>query len=185
LTDLELSIITGGLKGDRNAQNLLYNHYAPKLMVVCMRFGKNRDEAMEIMQEGFYRIFKNLHLFEFLGNFEGWLRKIMINTAIQRYKDNSKLYAVVSIQREQEELPGTSDTQSMLDVKQMIELVQKLPTSCRLVFNLYVFDGYKHKEIARILGISEGTSKSNLYDARVLLRKALQPKNSRKIKMIN
>jgi len=153
-------------------------------MVVCARFSKNRDETEEIMQDGFYRIFKYMHQYKFAGSFEMWMKKIMVNTAIQRYKAKSKLYAIIPIQLEHFQLSDQSNEFSGLEVKQMIELIQHLPPSCRMVFNLYVFEGYKHREIAEILNISEGTSKSNLFDARQLLQKALLRENSYLLKMI-
>jgi RNA polymerase sigma-70 factor (ECF subfamily) len=138
-----------------------------------MRYAKNREEAEEILHEGFYRVFRYIHQFKNTGSFEGWIRKIMVNSALQRYKYKSHLHPAIHIVSDENDLPDHTDILSDLNAKELIQLVQSLPTACRLIFNLYVFEGFKHREIAKMLGISEGTSKSNLSDARTILKKAL------------
>ncbi|MBS1669052.1 MAG: sigma-70 family RNA polymerase sigma factor [Bacteroidetes bacterium] len=146
------------------------------MMAVCMRYCRNREEAEEILQEGFYRVFKYLHTFKHKGSFEGWIRKIMVNAALQRYKSKSNLRPVIQIDADGIDVPDTYDIQSNLNIKELVQMIQRLPTAYRLVFNLYVFEGFKHREIANMIGISEGTSKSNLSDARAILQKALTTK---------
>ena len=184
LSEKEQPIINGCIAGYRSSQEELYNLYASKMLVVCQRYAKNRDEANEILQDGFYRIFKNIYQFKNAGSLEGWIRKIIVNAAIQKYKSRSNIHLVIPIESVGNTIPDQNDIYSKLSFKEMILLVQQLPTSYRMVFNLYVFEGYKHREIAEILGIAEGTSKSNLSDARMLLQKNLQKNNSIKIKMI-
>lgn len=184
LSEKEQPIINGCIAGYRSSQEELYNLYASKMLVVCQRYAKNRDEANEILQDGFYRIFKNIYQFKNAGSLEGWIRKIIVNAAIQKYKSRSNIHLVIPIESVGNTIPDQNDIYSKLSFKEMILLVQQLPTSYRMVFNLYVFEGYKHREIAEILGIAEGTSKSNLSDARMLLQKKLQKNNSIKIKMI-
>ena len=152
--------------------------FAPKMLGVCMRYAKNREEAEEILHEGFLRVFTYIKNFKGSGSFEGWIRKIMVNCALLRYRNKSHLHAVIQSDVER---PGTTtepDILSKLDAKELLLLVQSLPAGYRLVFNLYVFEGYKHREIAQALGISEGTSKSNLSDARSILQKALTVKKN-------
>ena len=184
MPETEQPIIRGCVAGNRTSQQELYDLFAPKLMNVCARYAKNKDESEEIMQDGFYRIFKNIQQYNFSGSFEGWMRKIIVNTAIQRYKSTSKLHMLVPIQHEHNQIPDQIDIYSRIEANQMIQLVQQLPTRCRMVFNLYAFEGYKHREIAQILGITEGTSKSNLYDARMILKKALLLINNYHLKMV-
>jgi RNA polymerase sigma-70 factor (ECF subfamily) len=141
-----------------------------------MRYSRNREEAEEIMQEGFYRVFKYIFQFKNIGSFEGWIRKIMVNAAVQRYRPKSDLHPVIQIDAADTLMADNSDIYSDLNVKELLQLVQALPTAYRMVFNLYVFEGFKHREIAAMIGISEGTSKSNLSDARAILQKALRAK---------
>ena len=138
-----------------------------------MRYSKNREEAEEIMQEGFVQVFKSLHNFKYAGSFEGWIRKIMVNCAIQHYRSKPKMHPVVDIENSQAEQIGNEDILARLQKKELLKMVQALPPCYRMVFNLYVFEGMKHREIAAHLGISEGTSKSNFFDAKLLLQKAV------------
>lgn len=167
------NIIYRCVKGERYAQKELYTLFSPKMFVVCLRYSKNREDAEEVLQEGFMKVFQFLSGYQFNGSFEGWVRKIMVNCALRRYRNKSLLHAVVDIEKISNE-PGFADTYSSLDVKDMIRLIQTLPSSYRMVFNLYVFEKMKHREIAEHLGIAEGTSKSHLSDAKALLRKALK-----------
>ena len=142
-----------------------------------MRYAKNKEEAEEVLHEGFLRVFTYIQKFNGTGSFEGWIRKIMINCALHLYRSKSHLHPVIQLNIEMPHIPNEPDIFSTLDAKELLLLVQALPVGYRLVFNLYVFEGYKHREIAEALGISEGTSKSNLSDARSILQKALLVKN--------
>lgn len=161
------------INGERNSQSALYKLLAPKMFVVCLRYCRTREEAEETLQEAFMKVFNNLHQFKFAGSFEGWVRKIMVNCALQKYRSKSQLHAVLPIDTLETEHLVTENISSMLHTKELIQLVQQLPPAYRIVFNLYVFEGMKHREIAEELGISEGTSKSNLSDARSILQKAV------------
>lgn len=158
---------------ERSAQAKLYELLAPQMFVTCLRYSRNREEAEETLQEGFIKVFENLHQFKFAGAFEGWVRKIMMNCALQKYRSKSQLHMVVNIDDVKIDYSSTENIGSELGSKELLKLVQLLPPTYRMVFNLYVFDGMKHKEIARLLNISEGTSKSNLFDARAILQKAI------------
>lgn len=161
------------IKGERHSQSKLYALLAPKMFAICLRYSKNREEAEETLQEGFMKVFENLQQFKFAGSFEGWVRKIMVNCALQKFRGKSHLHAVVNIDDVKTEYGGNENISSQLGTKELLQLVQLLPSAYRMVFNLYVFEGMKHREIAEVLGISEGTSKSNLSDARAILKKAV------------
>lgn len=176
MADTEQLLIKGCIAGDRAFQTKLYDLFAPKMLGVCLRYAKNREEAEEILHEGFLRVFTYINKFKGSGSFEGWIRKIMVNCALLRYRNKSHLQPVVRFNTSGYDAPDETNIVSNLDAKELISLVQSLPSGYRIVFNLYVFEGYKHREIAEALGISEGTSKSNLSDARVFLQKALTVK---------
>lgn len=159
---------------DRSAQSSLYNLLAPRMFVVCLRYSKSREEAEEILQEGFMKVFKSIRQFKFSGSFEGWVRRIMINCALQKLRRKSHLHAIIPIDATPVEPFSNEEILSRLGTKELLNVVQQLPSAYRLVFNLYVFEGMKHREIAELLGISEGTSKSNLSDARSILQKAIR-----------
>lgn len=166
-----VQLIEDCMSGVRHAQNRMYEFFAPRMLPVCMRYAGNREEAEEILQEGFIKVFGHLSQFRREGSFEGWVRRIMVNVALQRFREKARMYPVVSIQEEMVQPFTANETYSRIGYKDLVNLVQNLPPAYRLVFNLYVFEGLKHKEIAEALKISEGTSKSNLYDARLILQR--------------
>lgn len=166
-------LIEGCIDGKRQSQNHLYNLLMPKMFAVCLRYSKNREEAEEILQEGFIKVFEFIQQYKFTGSFEGWVRKIMVNCALQRYRSKRQMHAIVSIDTTSVEQLGNEDILSRIGTKELLKMVQQLSPAYRTIFNLYVFEGMKHREIAGLLGISEGTSKSNLSDARAFLQKAI------------
>ncbi|MEP6950245.1 MAG: sigma-70 family RNA polymerase sigma factor [Ginsengibacter sp.] len=174
LVDETRKLIEGCLEGDRLSQNLLYNLYSKKMFVVCLRFAKNREEAEEILQEGFVRVFEFMHQYKFSGSFEGWIRKIIVNCALRKFKSKGQLHGLTRIDATALDNIGNENIISQLGTKELLLMVQRLPPAYRMVFSLYVFEGMKHREIARHLNIAEGTSKSNLSDARLLLQKAVK-----------
>lgn len=161
------------IRGHRDAQSRLYQLFAPGMFVLCQRYAQSREDAEDILQEGFIKVFLHLKQFRFNGSFEGWMRKIMVNTALQKYRSQTHLHVISDgMDYEGDHFVDEAITTHM-EMKELIALVQQLPTACRVVFNLYVFEGMKHKEIAQQMGITEGTSKSNLFDARQQLQKAV------------
>lgn len=166
-------LISGCAAGDRTCQKLLYDWYSPRMMALCVRYARNTQEAEEILQDGFLQMYRHIGQYRFVGSFGSWLRKIMINSALMRYRSKSNLDRVISLTPDHEILAGGEEFADRLSEQELIRLIRKLPPGYRLVFNLYVFEGLKHREIAQLLKISEGTSKSNLSDARTLLREAL------------
>ena len=172
------------IEGKRHSQSRLYALLAPKMFVVCQRYAKSREEAEEILQEGFMKVFENLQQFKFTGSFEGWVRKIMVNCALQKCRSRSKFFVSVNIDDVTYEHSEAENISSRLSTKELLQLIQQLPPVYKLVFNLYVFEGMKHREIAALLGISEGTSKSNLSDARAILKKIIV-NNAQTREMVN
>ena len=161
------------IKGDRQSQSQLYTQFAQKMLAVCLRYSKNKEEAEEILQEGFLKVFDHLDQFKFAGSFEGWMKKIMVNCALQRYRSKPPLRPVVDLDTVEIGNISSDDIIARLGAKELLIMVQQLPPVYKMVFNLYVFEGMKHREIGELLKISEGTSKSNLSDARRLLQKAV------------
>ena len=155
---------------DLKAQSEVYHLFAGKLFALCLKYSKNHQDAQDNLQDGFITIFKKIDQYQFKGSFEGWLKRIMINTALQKYREKSVLTLVT------EEIPERVEVEvdeEEVSLDFLLSLIQQLPNQYRLVFNLYVLDGFSHKEIAKMLGISEGTSKSNLSRARMTLKKRL------------
>jgi RNA polymerase sigma-70 factor (ECF subfamily) len=182
--DVITEIIQNCIRGHRDSQSKLYQMYAPGMFVVCQRYAQSREDAEDILQEGFIKVFQHLSQFRFNGSFEGWLRRIMINTALQKYRSQTHLHVISDGGDHSNDHFVDEEISMHIEVKELIALVQQLPTAYRVVFNLYVFEGMKHKEIALKMGITEGTSKSNLYDARQQLQKSvLRSRETAKMKV--
>ena len=165
-------IIKGAVAEKKKCQQELYDMYATKMYGLCLQYAKDYDEAQDILQEGFIKIFKNLKQFNFQGSFDGWVRRIIINSAIERFRKKNYLYPLVDEMIYNENLVY-EDIIDNASAKELISLVQKLSPQYRVVFNLYAIEGYSHKEISEKLGISEGTSKSNLSRARNILQEKI------------
>ena len=166
-------LIQGCIARNRSSQQELYVLYSASLFSLCLRYCNNREEAEEVLQDGFVQVFTFIHQFKFAGTLEAWMRKIFINCSLQRYRDNERRVKVILL-REEFHLQADVAISGRIHEKELIHIIQSLPPAYRMVFNLYVLEGYKHREIAALLNISEGTSKSNLFDARALLKKQLK-----------
>lgn len=166
------SLLEGCKKGDRKAQENLYKTLSSRMMGLCMRYARDRVEAEDILQMGFVKVFHKVSEFRGEGSFEGWIKRIMVNTAIETYRKNQRNLNVVDIDEVYDHAQTTFDM-SGLELKDLLKLVQQLSTGYRLVFNLYVIEGFSHKEIADQLGISEGASKSQLSRARAILKEKI------------
>jgi RNA polymerase sigma-70 factor (ECF subfamily) len=166
------NIINGCLKGSRRDQELLYRRHAAKLYAVCLQYSGNDEEARDILQDGFIKIFENLVHYRDEGSFEGWIRRIMVNTALEKYRSKHNLYRVDDIDQipELDAQPDNEDYAG-LETIDLLDIIRELPPKYRLVFNLFAIEGYSHKEISKMMNISEGTSKSNLSRARVILQR--------------
>ncbi len=166
----EKELIEGCLKGKRPFQKALYEHFAGKMYVVCLRYTKDRVQAEDFLQEGFIKVFGKLSQYSGDGSFEGWVRRIMINTALEHLRNLRTMPEEAPLEDDYE-ISTSANILEGLAAEEIINLIQDLPLGYRLVFNLYVMEGYSHKEIAAELGITPGTSKSQLNRARAILQK--------------
>ena len=179
-------IINGCKKGKRHAFSLLYRKYAATMLGVCMRYSRSKTEAEDVLQEGFIKVFKKIKTFEGRGSFEGWLKRIMVNTAINQYKSSKKF----QVYDETDSRLGTTDNYNDDDYteqygdfnhEQLMNMINGLPGGYRMVFNLYVFEGMSHQEIAGIMDFTVSTSKSQLSKARKMLRKKIEEKQKKMV----
>ena len=155
-----------------SAQTKVYQIFSDKLFAICLKYSRNYQDAEDTLQDSFLTIFKKIDTYKNKGSFEGWLKRITINTALQKYREKTTLEIVEEVpdEEDQENEQAENLKDAALDVDVLLNLIQQLPDKYRLVFNLYVLDNYSHKEIAELLNISEGTSKSNLSRARAILK---------------
>lgn len=167
------NIINGSLKGDRKSQELLYKMFSARMFGLCLQYADNHDDAADILQEGFIKVFRKLEQFGGRGSFEGWIRRIMINTALERYRSQVRLYPLTENTVKNENMLH-EEVFEKLSASDLIRLVQDLPPRYRMVFNLYAIEGYSHKEIGEMMGITVGTSKSNLSRARNILQQKVK-----------
>ena len=173
----EEAILSGCLQNDAGAQRELYTRYSPKMLSVCYRFAHNREDAEDMLQEGFIKVFSQVHTFQNKGAFEGWIRRIMVHTCINHLKKNKKFNESVDIiyangvQVREESVP------SIVQAKQIVECIRLLPLGYRTVLNLYAIEGYSHKEISGMLDVEESTSRSQYTRAKQMLEDILIRKN--------
>jgi RNA polymerase sigma factor (sigma-70 family) len=160
------------------AQEQLYRLFAPKLFAVCLKYSRNRADAEDNMQDGFLLIFGKIGQYRFQGSFEGWAKRVMVNNVLQKYRTEG-VFEIVT-----ENLPEVADVEIDTDdisMDYLMGIIQQLPDRYRMVFNLYVIDGYSHKEIAEMLSITDGTSKSNLARARMILKEKIDTRQGNTI----
>jgi len=169
----EEELIHRCLKNDVKAQEEFYRRFAPKMYGVCLRFAKNQMEADDFLQEGFIKVFTNLKSFRNEGSLEGWIRRTIVNTAINLIKKNSKYLNDTDVEKADLLPQDEAGALNHLCVEELLELIARLPVGYRMVFNLNVIEGYTHKEIGELLDISENTSKSQLSRARQTLQKKI------------
>jgi RNA polymerase sigma factor (sigma-70 family) len=170
-TIVESDLIEGCIKGDRRMQEELYRRFAPKMYAVCLRYSNNSEDAQDLLQEGFIKVYRNLHRFRAEGSFEGWIRRVFVNTSIEHFRKKSAKLSMVSEKEESTIEDNDISALENLAEKDIINIIQELSPGYRTVFNLYVVEGYSHKEIGELLSISEGTSKSQLARAKAVLQK--------------
>ncbi|MFN8322994.1 MAG: RNA polymerase sigma factor [Chitinophagales bacterium] len=168
----EEHIREGCAKGDRKFQQMLYNMFSAKMFSVCLRYANEYNSAQDLLQEGFVKVFRNIEKFRGDGSFEGWVRRIFVNTAIEHYRKQVNLYALHDSEVKYYEYYDGNALET-LKQEDILKMIQSLSDGYRTVFNLYVIEGYSHKEIGDMMGISEGTSKSQLARARYLLQKMI------------
>ncbi len=171
----EADLLAGCARGDLRCQKLLYKQYYGLAMHLCLRYAATREEAAELLNDGFMKVFTHLHQRTGGGSFEGWLRRIMVNTAIDHFRRSQQQKPTVELLYAENRADSvTADAISQLSAAEIMQLVQHLTPACRVVFNLYVVEGYSHIEIGQMLGISEGASKSNLHKARLKMQRLIQ-----------
>ena len=170
-------IIAGCLHNDPSAQRELYNRFSPKMLSVCNRFAQSREDAEDLLQEGFIKVFTQIHTFQNKGAFEGWIRRIIVHTCInflkkyKKFNDSVDLAHAGSVFIKEETIP------SIMQAKQVTECIRQLPIGYRTVLNLYALEGYSHREIATMLDIEESTSRSQYTRAKAMLENVLVRKN--------
>ena len=169
LTDEE--IIKGCIQEDESSQRELFRRYAGKMLGVCQRYARNTADAEDIVQDSFIKVFEKIGQFKFQGSFEGWIRKIVVNTALKKYtviRYDKEVSGYETNDRNEQTAEATAH--SHLTEKELLGLINNLPDGYRLIFNLYVIEGYQHEEIADMLKIQAGTSRSQLVKARNMLK---------------
>jgi len=174
-------IIKGCQKGQSSSQKALYELYAPKMFGVCLQYCKDETEAEDCLQEGFIKVFKNIKKYRFEGSFEGWVRRIMVNATIESFRKKkpvSSLEDITMVPVADDDI--TEEDAEQVKLEEVYKIMKELPPKYRMIFNLYAIEGLSHKEIAELLDISVGTSKSNLARARKWIRDKIMEKIKRK-----
>jgi RNA polymerase sigma factor (sigma-70 family) len=175
MTDEEL--VKECVSGNPIAQKKFYDLFAKKMMGVCLRYMNNEDEAQDVLQDGFIKIFSKLRDFESKGSLEGWVRRIMVNTALDQYRKNKKHQSDVDVDVVGYKLEKNDFIIESITAQDLLKIIQGIPEGYRVVFNLFAIEGYSHKEIAERLGVTESTSKSQYSRAKSLLRKLMIENN--------
>lgn len=169
----ELQLIEGCKKQDRKSQQLVYEKYARVMYGICLRYSSDKENAQDLLQDGFIKVFQNIASFEHKGSFEGWLKRIFVNLALENIrKDKTKKIQNEDIENisDMDIIDDTDKNIEKISEDDLLKMVQELPTGYRTVFNMYAIEDYSHKEISEMLGIAEGTSRSQYIRARVLLQ---------------
>lgn len=161
-------------KGNSKAQRALFDKFAPKMLAVCQRYLRNNQEAEDVLQDGFVKVFQKIVDFKMEGSLEGWIRRIVVNTALDTIRKNKKLLDDVQVEEVQYKVSFTDHQFDGMDLAQLMKLIDSMPDGYRIVFNMFAIEGYSHKEIADTLGVTENTSKSQYSRARAFLRTQLE-----------
>lgn len=167
---------------DRKAQEKLYKLFSNKLYRICLKYSRNATEAEDNLHDSFMTIFEKINGFSYKGSFEGWIKRITVNTVLQKYRKQGTFDSLPY--NLEEDINVSSDEQEEYSLDYLLGIIQSLPDRYRLTFNLYVLDGYSHKEIAGMLGITEGTSKSNLARAKRALRDKIEGRENNRVQTI-
>ena len=167
-------IVKGCLKNNRQMQSTLYKMFAPQMYGLCLRYTANSHDAQDILQEGFVKVFENLDKFRWKGSFEGWMKRIFVNLALDKYRSKVSLLSLEDASKTIEMSNGELNALDSISEKEILNLIRQLPDQYRMVFNLYIIEGYSHKELSEMLNIAESTSRSNLARAKMILKETLQ-----------
>ena len=169
-------LVSACKEGNRKAQKKLFDTLAPKMMAVCLRYMGNREDAQDVLQEGFITLFTKLDSYQGSGSFEGWARKIFVNTALMHLRRTDALGLSDDLSEARTLFTSEASPEEKMGYKELMRLVESLPADARTVFNMYVIEGYSHKEIAQELGCTEATSRSKLQRARLRLQEMINDK---------
>lgn len=169
-------MLTGSIKNNAAAQEAFYYRYSPRMLGVCYRFAKNREDAEDMLQEGFIKIFSQLQFYRGEGSLEGWIRRVVVHTCINILKKNKKFSDTVDIMYATNLHSHADMLPSIMQAKQIVECIRLLPLGYRTVLNLYAIEGYSHKEIGMLLEIGESTSRSQYTRAKAMLEEVLVSK---------
>ncbi len=169
----EQQLIAGCKKGNRVAQRELYDKYAPRMLAVCMRYVNDRETARDLLQEGFIKVFTCIDSYSGLGSFEGWIRKVFVNGALEYLRKTDVLREATDLDNAPELVQPEASVLSNISAAELMKMIQQLPAGFRAVFNLFAIEGYSHREISEMLKITESTSRSQYTRARQLLQKQI------------
>lgn len=169
MSEQHSALVKRCIKQDPKAQKALYEQFAPKMMALCYRYASSRADAEDILQDGFIKVFQKIKEFKYQGSLEGWIRRIMVHTAIDHVRRNRKLFQQIEIDDAISDRVATQATDN-LGLEELMGYIRQLPDGYRLIFNLYAIEGYSHKEIAAKMNIQESTSRSQYTRARALLK---------------
>lgn len=170
----DITLVSECAKGSSKAQRALFDKFAPKMLAVCSRYMKQTDEAEDVLQDAFVKIFQKIGEFKMEGSLEGWIRRIMVNTALDAIRKNKKMLGDIAIDDVSYKVSFHDFGFENMDVAHLLKLIHEMPDGYRVVFNMFAIEGYSHKEIADTLGVSENTSKSQYSRARAFLRNQLE-----------
>lgn len=170
----DLTLVNECAKGNSKAQRALFDKFAPKMLAVCQRYLRNNQEAEDVLQDGFVKVFQKIVDFKMEGSLEGWIRRIVVNTALDTIRKNKKLLDDIQVEEVQYKVSFTDHQFDGMDLAQLMKLIDEMPDGYRIVFNMFAIEGYSHKEIADTLGVTENTSKSQYSRARAFLRTQLE-----------
>ena len=170
----EESLIASCIKGNQMAQKTLFDSFSPKFFSLCLRYMNSTDDAQDVLQDGMVKIFTKLPEYSGKGSFEGWMRRIIVNTCLDQIRKNQKLKLDVSIDKEEYKLSMNANILENLSVNELMEEIKKMPPGYRVVFNMFAIEGYSHQEISEKLGVKESTSKSQYFRARAYLKERIE-----------
>lgn len=170
----DTSLVIECVKGDSRAQRMLFERFSKKMLGVCMRYAKSTEQAEDVLQDGFIKVFSKLNDFKHDGSLEGWIRRIMVNTSLDQIRKENKMLGNTSLDNVDYKLQNNAFVLENLAAKDLMKMVQSMPVGYKVVFNMFAIEGYSHKEISEHLGISENTSKSQYSRARAYLRERLE-----------
>lgn len=171
------SLVKKCVEGDQRAQRLLFERFAPKMLGVCMRYSKSGEQAEDVLQDGFVKVFTKLSYYKGEGSLEGWIRRIIVNTALDQIRKNAKFQDDVTLDDVDYKLELKGNILENLAAEDLLQLINEMPAGYKVVFNMFAIEGYSHKEIAVKLEVSENTSKSQYSRARAYLKKKLEDLN--------